>query len=395
MGHPGSNADAHARRVGHLLSNRQSTRQFENDDALLCHLLSSSSRYGITRVGSITGLDRIGIPVCQAVRPMALSNAVTQGKGDTPVQAAISAIMESIETWAAERIPQDRIFEASADSLAQDVRELYDPIASSQAPENWSSRTTAWITGWDVLKERPVPVPLAMVDTVYTVPSPHPPVFPRTTTGLGAGTTLGEAVQHAGLEVLERHAVAQARRAPGFFDDWRIATSSLPRGAAADVAERVRSAGFAIGLWEASRGKSLPTVWCHVMEADDRPSLAPLPAEGFGCHPDAGTAVLKAIVEACQARLSAISGAREDLTRRIYPRVHDDAGLRDWREFLARDSHGRALADPAPTSAGAAFDVLLRALREAGAGSAIVVPVHWDDVAGIYVVRLVAPPLAT
>jgi ribosomal protein S12 methylthiotransferase accessory factor len=326
---------------------------------------------------------------------MALSNAVTQGKGDTLVRAGVSAIMEAIETWAAERIPPDRVFEATAGSLHQDVRELYEPMASSRAPADWPDQTLAWITGWDLLRERPVPVPLAMVDTVYTAPSPHLPVFPRTTTGLGAGSMLGEAVQHAALEVLERHAVAQARRAPGFFDNWRIATSSLPRGPAAAVADRVRSAGFAIGLWEASCGKGMPTVWCHVMEADDRPSLAPLPAEGFGCHPDAGTAVLKAIVEACQARLSAISGAREDLTRRIYPRVHDDAGLKDWREFLARDSEGRPLAGLAPTSAGTPFDVIRSAFREAGAHSAIIVPVHCDDAAGIYVARVVAPPLAT
>lgn len=66
------------------------------------------------------------------------------------------------------------------------------------------------------------PVPLAVVDTVYTVPSPHPAIFPRTTTGLGAGTNLTRGIVHAGLEILERDAVARAHAMPHFFDRRRI-----------------------------------------------------------------------------------------------------------------------------------------------------------------------------
>jgi YcaO-like protein with predicted kinase domain len=40
---------------------------------------------GITRVGDITGLDRIGIPVWIAVRPNSRTLSVSQGKGlDAP-----------------------------------------------------------------------------------------------------------------------------------------------------------------------------------------------------------------------------------------------------------------------------------------------------------------------
>ena len=36
---------------------------------------------GITRLGNVTGLDRIGIPVVVAVRPNSRSVSVSQGKG--------------------------------------------------------------------------------------------------------------------------------------------------------------------------------------------------------------------------------------------------------------------------------------------------------------------------
>ena len=51
-------------------------------------------RMGITRLGNITGLDRIGIPVAVAVRPNSRSVSVSQGKGVDLTQAITSALME-------------------------------------------------------------------------------------------------------------------------------------------------------------------------------------------------------------------------------------------------------------------------------------------------------------
>src|ERR1700752_1277998 len=59
---------------------------------------------GITRIGDVTGLDRIGIPVVVVTRPNSRSLAVSQGKGVTLDCARVSGVMESIEGWHAERI---------------------------------------------------------------------------------------------------------------------------------------------------------------------------------------------------------------------------------------------------------------------------------------------------
>jgi Cytidylate kinase/YcaO cyclodehydratase, ATP-ad Mg2+-binding len=59
-------------------------------------------RAGITRVADVTALDRIGIPVWQAVRPASRNLSVSQGKGATPEAARVSAAMEAVELWHAE-----------------------------------------------------------------------------------------------------------------------------------------------------------------------------------------------------------------------------------------------------------------------------------------------------
>src|SRR5262245_6391051 len=59
---------------------------------------------GITRVASVTGLDRIGIPVVMVCRPNSRSIAVSQGKGLDLDAARASGLMESVESFHAETI---------------------------------------------------------------------------------------------------------------------------------------------------------------------------------------------------------------------------------------------------------------------------------------------------
>ena len=61
------------------------------------------AEFGITRLARLTGLDEVGIPVWAAIRPNALTLAVSQGKGVDDAAAAASAMMEAIEVATAER----------------------------------------------------------------------------------------------------------------------------------------------------------------------------------------------------------------------------------------------------------------------------------------------------
>src|SRR5690242_11549896 len=71
--------------------------------ALLGALQPKLAAVGITRLADVTGLDRVGLPVVLAVRPLGRSLAVSQGKGLTREQAAVSAILEAMELHHAER----------------------------------------------------------------------------------------------------------------------------------------------------------------------------------------------------------------------------------------------------------------------------------------------------
>src|SRR5687768_1889525 len=59
-------------------------------------------RAGITRIADITGLDRIGIPVFNAIVPRSQDElSVYNGKGGTPIDAMTSAVMEAMERFCA------------------------------------------------------------------------------------------------------------------------------------------------------------------------------------------------------------------------------------------------------------------------------------------------------
>ncbi|MFT3886561.1 MAG: YcaO-like family protein [Arachnia sp.] len=341
----------------------------------------------MTRLGSITELDRIGIPVAQAVRPLSRSVSVNQGKGLTYGQAAISALMESLEGWASERIPAERI--ELAGFRCMNGQGYWSHLAKNGECDE----TLAWIEGWDLLSSRAVAVPLALVDTAYTIPSPHPRWLPRNTTGLAAGTSWRGAIEHACFEALERHARCAALQMPHFFDRHQLDTRSVLTGTAGEIVGRLLSAGCSVGIWSIPTEHGLPVYWCHVMESGLDTPLAPWPAEGFGCDRSHDRALGKALLEACQSRLGIISAAREDITGSSYG-YQDAKQLSAWRQQLARPG------SPYPPAAGIAFDtdpsrLPVEALRLAGARAVIVVALFVDETIPLHVVRVVTPPLDT
>jgi ribosomal protein S12 methylthiotransferase accessory factor len=392
----GSGRQPAASQVPNLLERSTPDLRTEVDwKSWLCRLLAKRAAFGVTRVGSITRLDRVGLPVVQVVRPDALSNAVSQGKGTTFEAALASGFMEAVETWAGERISPAGLTDAHASVFGSDIVSLYDPWFMADDLDGWKDIELSWIDGWDLLAGRSIPVPTAVVDTVYSVPSPHPHVFPRTTTGLGAGRTFLGAVLHAGLEILERDALAEARRTHGFFERWQTDPAPVMTGSRANLLTRIHAAGLLTGFWQAPARHGLPVYWCHVMEQGSDYEFVPLPSEGFGCAATHAHAMEKALLEACQARLTAISGAREDITRRSFPSSHDRNLLAEWRRQIAAPRRIRMIQDtPSRDDADVIrLDGVLEALVLAGARAVIAVPLLSDRDDEIHVVRLVAPPL--
>jgi ribosomal protein S12 methylthiotransferase accessory factor len=286
------------------------------------------SGFGISRVADITGLDTVGIPVFVAIRPRARSLSVSQGKGITPILARVSAVMESIELWHAER-PPEAAFRAPADSAAGLTYELDD---LHLAPHSLAARDVRidWLQGIGVLSGLTVPVPRDYVNLCLVWRRAWtPPVFFPSSNGLASGNTHVEAVLHGLYEVVERDCLYRLyRMAPE--ERVMVDKASIVDPDCADLLTLLRRSDNQVVVFDAT---STITVPCYAVLIRSRE--LPLWFAGYGCHLDPGVALARALTEAAQDRLAVINGARDDLDSKIY-RLQMD---------LARDG-SRAEATP-------------------------------------------------
>jgi ribosomal protein S12 methylthiotransferase accessory factor len=370
---------------------RSPSRAPADERDLLKGLIRRRAEFGVSRLADVTGLDHSGIPVVQAVRPLSLSNAVSQGKGQTRQHAAIAALMESLELWAGEQTAAWRMTSRSGAELADAVRSGY--CASVHPGDREAFLTKEWIIveGYDILTDCIVGVPAGAVDTAFLVEPPWAAPLPRSTTGLGAGPELRAAIRHAALELLERDAVARCGGISALPPGSRLDPACAgPRSSA--LVARLAGRGFLVGAWRVPAPHPLPVVWCHVMEPADLGEHAPLPGEGFACGLTLDTAVERALLEAAQSRTTAIVGAHEDITRRFY--ATPDRGLIEaWREHL-RSAPPLHAGPPDPWAVGQdPLQPIIDALVRAGAATVVAVPLFLDPENGLAAVRLVAPHL--
>jgi len=288
---------------------------------------------GITRVANITGLDRLGIPVVMAVRPNSRSVSVSQGKGCDIDAAKASAVMESIETWHAERIRLPLRF-GSATDLRSAGLEVADPEELPRTGQQGFTRDTPifWIQARNLLDERHIWLPHEMVSTDYTLPQPPGAgFFAANTNGLASGNTTDEALCHAIFEVVERDAEALWRQGPVRDQCARgVDPASVDDPVCRELLERFERAGLEIRIWDTSCDTGIAGFVC--LAAGDHADWAD-PEFGAGCHPARGVALSRALTEAAQARTTYIAGSRDDIGAQPYR----------WDQRRQRRSHCRAL----------------------------------------------------
>src|SRR5437879_5492013 len=184
---------------------RQGTHRTAAPDETLARVRPYAARMGITRLGNITGLDHIGIPVAVAVRPNSRSVSVSQGKGLELPQAMASALMEACEGFHAEEIGPFR--HTAYRGLAR-TETVVDPATLCAGGRMFDAAAPiAWIEGYDLLRREPCWVPAEIVHTDYTVQQPDG-YFLAGSNGLASGNHLVEAINAALYEVVERDAVA-------------------------------------------------------------------------------------------------------------------------------------------------------------------------------------------
>lgn len=91
-------------------------------------------------------------------------------------------------------------------------------------------------------------------------------------------------------------------------------------GIPALLAEMVLSADFRLYVRYSPNPFGLPYFAATLAEPDARDHLSV--SAGYGCHPSASIALVRAICEAAQGRLSFIHGGRDDLTERYERYAH-------------------------------------------------------------------------
>lgn len=348
---------------------------------------------GITRVADLTGLDRIGIPVFAAYRPNSRALAVAQGKGLDADAARVSAIMESVESFHAERMQlplvQASWRELSARARVVDAARLMPSVHGGFHPD----LQLLWVEGRDLLAGDAIWVPYQVVHTNYTrLFLQEPNCFLASSTGLASGNHAVEATSHAICEVVERDATQRFRQLdPDARQQRRLDLDSVDDPDCLDVLARLASARMAVAAWDITGPVGLPTFECLIADQDphDWPQM---PASGFGCHPVRGIALLRAVTEAVQSRLTLISGARDDISRAQIDRVTNDANVVAMRALALLPGQQRWHSVPSFELDTFEYDLALELalLRRAGIEQVAVVDVSPQAV-GYSVVRVVIP----
>ena len=152
------------------------------------------------------------------------------------------------------------------------MRDLWAGCRVHGFDAGWDQLRLGWMSGYDLFTGRVLPVPLAMVDTVYTLPSPHPVAFPRSTRGLAAGPTMLAAIIHAALEVLERASVRRGGAISAFLSGAAHRSGPASSGPlSSEMLARLEAAELVAGIWLVPGEHDLPVFRCEVIETE-RPS---------------------------------------------------------------------------------------------------------------------------
>ena len=302
--------------------------------------------FGITRLADVTGLDVIGIPVVMAVRPLAATLSVSQGKGATLELARVSAAMEAIELWHAEHaVPPAAMTGVAARKLGPG----YDVMELDRRPDSLLTASTPldWILGRAAVSGLAVPVPRAVVQLDARLREGGP-VYqpPSSSNGLASGNTRPEALAHALYELIEREAVSELSSVL-VPDRTYVDPATVAAGWCGRLIEMVCCCGAWLEIVQAPNRFDIPCFAAYLWREDMAGSMA----VGSGAHSDPEVALSRAVTEAVQSRLTAIAGTRDDISARIYDRPGGDA------------------ARPQPPAAAACWDEVVAAADQVSFGS--------------------------
>jgi ribosomal protein S12 methylthiotransferase accessory factor len=283
-------------------------------DEALSRALRCAAACGVTRLADVTGLDNLGVPVFQAVRPMGRTLSVHQGKALTARGAMIGALMEAVETDHAQGFSGESWTGPFAALPAGERAASLDDFAATRAVAPPADAPLAWVAAERVGGGGRLWVPRDFAVLDFTCrPAPG---LECSSHGLAARFDRPGAVMKALMELIERDArqawlaLSPARRTRDIIE-----SATIPYAWFTALAERIARAGVELSLYLLPAVVAMPVIVAELHEPQAGSCLRRT-ALGVGCEPSPEAALQAAVTEAAQSRLTAISGVRDDI---LYP----------------------------------------------------------------------------
>jgi ribosomal protein S12 methylthiotransferase accessory factor len=409
----------------------------------ISEIMPLCKRLGVTRISDITYMDKLYIPNYTAVLPGTEDSIwVYSGKGETKAHAKASALMESIERYSSLSSSYPRSFiQGSYLQLSKSYNkvlhpdEVVEPVEQTFDPR---SSIIDFLPGFDLIGNEKVLIPAQLALSRYSAKFPAICVFPYShTNGLASGNVLEEAICHALCEVIERDAASIAD----------LCASSIPYTILENIInslKKARDEEYPVTQIPEDKFVDDPSIFPDVDISEIAGEFEPIKflvkkftdlgipllvkditqkdigiptfvassiewitssygyfAKGYGTHPDARIALIRAITELSQTRAGNIQGARDDL-KKIGYKENDEIYKRKW-QFIHTSSLTNKNNKTIKFSNIRTYmnkDILddvrliLNSLRKAGLRRVIIVDLTVPEVR-IPVVRAIVPGLET
>ncbi|MDO1583507.1 YcaO-like family protein [Rhizobium oryzicola] len=348
--------------------------------------------FGITRLSRLTGLDMVGIPVWNAVSPNAKSIVINQGKGVSDIDARVSAAMEALERQVAAS-PCVVTVEATARELATagERYELLPQLIAAGESDLDVDEVMIWVKGQDLVNADIVWIPFHAVTLDRTSERCR---FWQSSDGLASGNNAAEAVLHGLLERIERDAdvlwrlQSTTKRLKTCIDPGHFGDSTIN-----SLLEKYAVAGLKLRAFDLTSDIAVP---CYAVVCADNDILRARQPRfhditvGYGAHPVAQRAMIRALTEVAQSRLTYISGARDDVFPETYSRpLAPDTQMLFEAEPHAPEDYPAFDEIDSPSSL---LESLLHRLKMMRINSVIAVQLHAPDLP-VAVVKVIVPDL--
>jgi ribosomal protein S12 methylthiotransferase accessory factor len=304
--------------------------------------------------------------------------------------------MEAIEIFHAEQI-RHPLKLASHNEMRSSREQLIalDRLARLAGSRYHPDHPMLWIEGFDLLNRAALWLPYETAHANFTLPSvPGSGFFGASTNGLASGNHLLEATCHAIFEVIERDAVTLWRGSRGDAGyPKRLDLDTVVDPGCLEVLRRLDDAGLEIAAFDATSDVGVPVFHATLL---DRRSQISHPGIGAGCHLAPEIALLRALTEAVQVRMTYITGARDDLSPDEFTDLGRSRKLDPVSRLMRQQGERRRFQDvPSPPVVGTfAEDLafLLERLEACGIEQVAVVDLTKPEF-DVAVVKVVVPGL--